>query len=122
SGYFQREIHQAAYGSQKDIEEGRQTIVGVNRFAEEEETSEGVEILKVDPAQERDQVEGLARLRAERDPTRTDETLAALTEAARGSQNLMPLVMEAIDAEATLGEVSDALREVWGTFDPPGGL
>ncbi len=124
AGYFQREIHQAAYEYQKDIETGRQTIVGVNRFADQEGEckEQAPEILRVDPALEKAQVDALARLREERDQVRTDEALAALKEGALRTDNLVPRVIEAIDSEATLGEVSDALREVWGTFDPPGGL
>ncbi len=122
SGYFQREIHQAAYQYQKQIEAGERVIVGVNRYGDEEETPEVPEILRVDPELEAAQVEQLARLRDERDTIRTEEMLAAIVEAATGSENLMPFVMDALDAEATLGEISDVLREVWGTYTPPGGL
>lgn len=121
-GYFQREIHRAAYNSQRSVEAGDRIIVGINHFVEEEDEENVPNLLHVDPELEGAQVEGLARLRQERDNVRVEETLEAVREAARGPENLMPFVMEAVDAESTLGEISDALRDVWGSYNPPGGL
>lgn len=122
TGYFQREIHQAAYEYQKQVEKGGKVIVGVNRFEDDKEMTGVPEILRMDPKLESEQVERLARLRSERDEGRTREMLEAVSEAASGTDNLMPFVMDALDAEATLGEISDELRKVWGTYAPPGGL
>jgi len=122
TGYFQREIHQAAYEYQKEVESGARTIVGVNRFEEENAEAEISGTLQLDPRLEAEQVERLAQLRQSRNEIRTTETLESVRSAAAGSDNLMPAVMEAIDAEATLGEISDVLRSQWGTYVSPGGL
>ena len=122
TGYFQREIHQAAYRYQKEVESGARTVVGVNRFDEENEGGEVPETLRLDPGLEAEQVKRLAQLREGRDNARTGEALAAVGSVAAGDENLMPAVMNAIDAEATLGEISDVLRQEWGTYVSPGGL
>jgi len=122
TGYFQREIHRAAYEFQKGVESGARTVVGINRFTQAEGSGEELEILRVDPARERAQIEALTRFKNERDPIAVDEMLHAVRECARGSDNLVPRVMEAVSARATLGEISNALRDVWGTWNPPGGL
>lgn len=122
TGYFQREIHQAAYEYQKEVESGARTIVGVNRFEEENEETDMSEMLRLDPRLEAEQIERLTQLRESRNEVRTMETLDSVRSAAAGSDNLMPAVMDAIDAEATLGEISDVLRKEWGTYVSPGGL
>lgn len=122
TGYFQREIHQAAYEYQKEVESGARTIVGVNRFEEENEEADMSEMLRLDPRLEAEQIERLTKLRESRNEVRTMETLDSVRSAAAGSDNLMPAVMDAIDAEATLGEISDVLRKEWGTYVSPGGL
>lgn len=122
TGYFQREIHQAAYEYQKEVESGARTIVGVNRFEEENEEADMSEMLRLDPRLEAEQIERLTQLRESRNEVRTMETLDSVRSAAAGSDNLMPAVMDAIDAEATLGEISDVLRKEWGTYVSPGGL
>ena len=113
-GFVQREIEQAAYEYQKSVESGEQVVVGVNRFTVEEETS--VPVLRIDPEIERTQVERLQRVRARRDARRVQECLQRVEETARGDENLMPLILEAVEAYATVGEISDALRRVFGEY------
>ncbi len=116
-GFQQREIQQAAYAWQQAVERKDQIVVGVNEFQVEEE--EQPELLKIDPAVEKRQVERLAALRARRDNDAVDRALARIKETARGSENLMPAIVEAVKVYATLGEISDAMREVFGQFEPP---
>ena len=116
-GYIQREIAESAYRYQKEIEEKKRIIVGVNEFVMEEEVP--VEILKVDPAVRERQVARLRRLRAERDAARLKDALNALRRAAEGEENLMPYVLEAVKAKATLGEICDVLRDVFGEYRAP---
>ncbi len=113
-GFVQREIEQAAFEYQQSVERGEQVVVGVNRFAAEEETP--VPVLRIDPEIERAQVERLQRLRERRDSARVQASLQRLEQAARGNQNLMPLILEAVEAYATVGEISDALRRVFGEY------
>ncbi len=111
-GYMQGEIEEAAYQFQKDMEEGRRVIVGVNKFQVKEDIRP--EVLRVDPAIGRRQAQKLAALRARRDNAATSAALAALEDAARGSANLLPRILAAVEAWATLGEISDTLRRVFG--------
>jgi methylmalonyl-CoA mutase N-terminal domain/subunit len=118
AGFFQREIAEAAYRYQKEIDEKRRIIVGVNEFVEEEEVKPP--ILQMDPEGERRQRARLQKLRMERDNERVGQTLAALQEAARKeNENLMPYILEAVKAYATLGEITRALKAVWGTWQEP---
>jgi methylmalonyl-CoA mutase, N-terminal domain len=114
TGYIQREIQQAAFSYQQAVERGEQVVVGVNRFAEEK--FELPEILRVDPALERKQIERLRQLRAERDAARVLSALAQIERAARGNDNLMPHILNAVEALATVGEISDTLRKVFGEY------
>jgi len=116
AGFYQDEIHEAAFRIQRGIESGERVVVGVNRFVEEE--GPPPEILRVDEAEAARQVERLRRLRAERDAAAVERALAAVEEAARGSANVLPPMKEALRARATLGEVSDALRRVFGEYRP----
>ncbi|HDI42729.1 MAG TPA: methylmalonyl-CoA mutase, partial [Candidatus Bathyarchaeota archaeon] len=116
-GYIQREIAESAYRYQKEVEEKKRIIVGVNKFVMEEEVP--VEILKVDPAVRERQIARLRRLRAERDAARLKDALNALRRAAEGEENLMPYVLEAVKAKATLGEICDVLRDVFGEYRAP---
>ena len=111
-GYIQREIEDAAYRYQRDLDERRRIVVGVNKF----ETAESKlpPLLKVDAEAGRRQAQRVAELRARRDNAAVGATLAALEEAARGSTNLMPRILAAVEACATLGEISDTLRAVFG--------
>jgi methylmalonyl-CoA mutase len=106
-------IEEAAARTQARIDSGRQPVIGVNRYRLD--TDERIEVLKVDNAGVRtQQLEKLRRLRAERDQPAVEAALAALTEAARGSENLLALAIDAARAKATVGEISEALGTVWG--------
>jgi len=111
-GYPQREIQENAYRMQRELEAGRRVVVGVNKYVTEEPPLEG--LLRVDPRVGQRQCERLRELRARRDGGRVRRLLGRIEEAARGSDNLMPLFIEAVEAHATLGEICDALRGVWG--------
>jgi methylmalonyl-CoA mutase N-terminal domain/subunit len=114
NGFQQREIADAAYRDQIAIEEKRAVVVGVNAFQAPEE--QATEPLHLDPAMEHDQVARLQALRARRDAEKAAATLAALTAAAGEDRNLMPQILDCVRAEVTLGEISDALRAVYGEF------
>jgi methylmalonyl-CoA mutase N-terminal domain/subunit len=116
-GFQKNEIEKAAYGVAKDIDAERRIVVGVNRFRVDEE--DPYEALRVDPAIEEQQAERLAKLRAERDQAEVDKHLEALTDAAKGNDNVLYPMKEALRARATVGEVCNALREVWGVYVPP---
>ncbi len=111
-GYQQQEIADAAYDHQRDVETNALTIVGVNSY----ETEEGAppEVLQIDPNAERIQVERLQEVRHNRDGAKVDATLAQLTSDAGEERNLMPAILDCVKAEVTLGEISNALRDVYG--------
>jgi methylmalonyl-CoA mutase N-terminal domain/subunit len=111
-GFQQREIQEAAYRFQRQVEDKERVIVGVNDFLVEEGRPEG--LLRIDPTIGKRQAERLARLRADRDSAKADALIARLVEAARGSDNLVPHIIECVDNRVTLGEVSHALRGEWG--------
>jgi methylmalonyl-CoA mutase N-terminal domain/subunit len=116
AGYMQDEIEQAAYSYQKAIDDQEKIIVGMNRFTEE--ASESAEVFPIDPALQRQQAERVARLRAERDQAAVEAALEDVAAAARGTQNLLVPMKEALRHRATLGEVSDVLRGEFGVFQP----
>jgi methylmalonyl-CoA mutase N-terminal domain/subunit len=116
-GYVQAEIADAAYRYQKQIEQGEQVVVGVNRFSTAQETL-NLERLVVDPVIEAQQRERLAALRARRDDARASALLARIESAARGDENLVPLFIEAVEHDVTLGEICGVLRDVWGEYRP----
>ncbi|WP_457753254.1 acyl-CoA mutase large subunit family protein [Thermococcus sp.] len=117
-GYIQKEIADSAYKYQKEVEEGKRIIVGVNKFVVDEPIE--VEILKVDPSIRDKQIERLKKLRSERDNKKVEEALDKLRNAAEKEDvNLMPYIIEAHRHLATLGEVTDVLREVWGEYRAP---
>lgn len=115
AGFFQREIANAAYEYQKKIEEEKKIIVGVNKFQEEEEGLE-IELLKIDPEVEREQIKRLAKLKSERNNDLVKKDLEELKEAARGTKNLVPLVLQAARDYVTEGEIISALKEVFGEY------
>ncbi len=115
-GFQKNEIERSAYKIAQQIDSGERIVVGVNKFTVAEE--EPYEPLRVDPAIEAQQVERLAKVRAERDQEAVDKALEALREAARGSANCLYPMKDALKARATVGEVSDALRDIWGTYTP----
>ena len=111
-GFQQREIHDAAYTWQKRVEKQDAIVVGVNRFTQEETTRP--EILKVDESLSRTRTERLKALRARRDKDAVERALNKIEEAAKGDANLVPLIIEAVEHETTLGEIADTLRKVYG--------
>jgi methylmalonyl-CoA mutase N-terminal domain/subunit len=113
--FFQREIAEASFRFQREVDGGDRVVVGVNRYEEREE--EGIELLHIDPAFERKQVARVQALRARRDSAAVDQALARLKrEAAEDDVNLMPAIVDASKAYVTMGEMCDALREVWGVW------
>ncbi len=118
SGYVQREIQKSAYEKQKAIESGELVVVGVNKYVIEEEIE--IELLRVPKEVVEKQIERLRRFRENRDRSRVEKALNELRKAAeREDENLMPYVLEAVKAKATLGEMTDALREVFGEYRAP---
>jgi methylmalonyl-CoA mutase N-terminal domain/subunit len=115
-GFMQGEIQDAAYRQQRALEEEEQIQVGVNAYQVEEDLS--LERLQVDPALEAAQRQRLANLRKNRDKARVSSLLASLDEAARGDENLIPIFIACVENDLTLGEITGALREVWGEYRP----
>ncbi|HVQ28375.1 MAG TPA: methylmalonyl-CoA mutase family protein [Vicinamibacteria bacterium] len=113
-GEIQRAIQESAYRFQREVEAGERVIVGVNRYQEDEEGEAAGEILRIDPALEREQVARVRELRARRDPVAWSEALSALEAKARGKDNLMPAIIDAVLAWATVGEIAGRLRQVFG--------
>jgi len=113
-GYFQSEIARSAYKIKQQVESGERVIVGVNQYVDKEELP--IEILKVDPALERKQKEKLKKLKKERNNLEVRETLKGVRQAAENGENLIPSLIRAVRAYATIGEMCDALREVYGEY------
>ena len=113
-GYMQNEIQNAAYAAQKAIERGDQIVVGVNQFHVDEQVT--LERLQVDPAIEQAARQRLADVRGRRDSGKVSELVGQLDSTARGKQNLMPLFIECVEHDVTLGEICNALRGVWGEY------
>ncbi len=113
-GYVQKEIQESAYRYQRAIESQEAIVVGVNRFQSEEELP--VETLRIDPAAEQAQVERVKALRAKRDAQATETALNRLEQAAHGPENLLPGILASVEAYATVGEISNRLRRVWGEY------
>jgi methylmalonyl-CoA mutase N-terminal domain/subunit len=116
-GYIQGEIQEAAYQYQIEIETKDQIVVGVNAFEVDEDLE--LERLHVDPSIEAEQCQRLSELRKRRDQTRVDEMLTHLERAARGEENLIPVFIESVEQNVTLGEICKILRLVWGEYQPP---
>jgi methylmalonyl-CoA mutase N-terminal domain/subunit len=117
NGYIQNEIQDAAYFFQREIETEDQIVVGMNAFQVEEELE--LERLRVDPQIEANQCNRLSALRSSRDQNRVSELLARLEKAAHSDENLMPLFIECVENDISLGEVCLVLRQVWGEYQPP---
>ena len=115
-GFIQREIQDSAYRYQREIEKGERVVVGVNKFQVEEESPK--DLLRVDPAVRLSQIEKLKRLKPERDNASVKDILNKLRKAAKGKDNLMPIIVDAVKAYGTLGEICDALRDVFGEYQP----
>jgi methylmalonyl-CoA mutase N-terminal domain/subunit len=116
SGYVQKEIHESAYRFQRKVESGDETIVGLNRFREDEAGQAPPPILRVGADLEAKQIERLESLRRERDAAAVAGALAAVEAAARGGDNLFPPILAAVEALATVGEISGRLRSVFGEY------
>ncbi len=114
AGFVQREIERAAYEYQKSVEMQEEIVVGVNRFEIDEDST--IAILKIDPEFEQKQVERLRKVRAERDAVTAEAALADVERAARSGENLMPRIIAAVEAYATLGEIADRMRTVFGEY------
>jgi len=116
-GYFQRQIAESAYRYQREIDTKARVVVGVNEYVAEEPLE--IPLLEMDREGERRQIARLQRVRAERNNEAVSQKLAALEEAARGTQNLMPFIMDAVREYATLGEICDVFRKVFGEYREP---
>jgi len=115
SGYFQKELSDSAYQLALEVDRGERIVVGVNKFQGE---SPSLEVFRVDPASEAAQVNALHQLKSERDNDRVTKALAALKEAAANEENTVPACIEAVKAYATVGEIVNVLREVYGKWTP----
>ena len=113
-GFIQREIQNSAYQYQKDVEDKKRIIVGVNQFQSEEETMK--DLLKVNPEIEKQQVKKLAEVKNKRDESKVQESLHLLKEAASSDKNVMPFILDCVKGYATLGEICDQLREIFGEY------
>jgi methylmalonyl-CoA mutase N-terminal domain/subunit len=112
--FFQKEIADASYRYQSELEQGQRVIVGVNRYRQDDEQE--LELLRIDPALEEEQIARVRSLRERRDRAAAGAALAKLKEGAAGDANLMPLILECAKADVTMGEMCDALREIWGVW------
>ena len=118
NGFVSHEIEESAFAAQREIEDGRRTVVGVNAYREPDASRPP--LLTVDPAIERDQVERLAAFRASRDPGPVARSLAAVSTAASEDRNVMPPIVEAVASGATLGEIVGAVKKIYGEYRPGG--
>jgi len=117
NGYIQREIQEAAYRTQQEIESDEMIVVGVNAF--HTDLSVNLKRVEVNPVIENAQRQRLKQVRRRRDPKHIADLLARLSQAAEGDENMMPLFIECVEADLTLGEICRRLREVWGEYQPP---
>jgi len=113
-GFPQTEIANASYEYQHTIETGEQKIVGVNAFTEQDD--EQIELLQIDESSQKHQLEKLAKLKSRRDNGKVQKSLDALRRAAEGKDNTMPFILDAVRAYATVGEICDAFRSVFGSY------
>jgi len=116
-GFFQKEIAKSAYRYQKEIDEQKRKVIGVNCYKAEEETS--IPLLKIDEEGEKRHLARLKKVREERDQSKVERALNQLRKAAEGEENLMPYILEAVKAYATLGETCGVLREIFGEYKEP---
>jgi methylmalonyl-CoA mutase N-terminal domain/subunit len=115
SGYVQREIQEAAYDFQRALETEAAIVVGVNKYRIEED--ETISILRVDPQIESDQVERVKGVREKRDDKIAQNAIQRIEAAAGHDSNLLPLILDAVESNVTVGEISNALRRVWGEYE-----
>jgi methylmalonyl-CoA mutase N-terminal domain/subunit len=114
-GFFQKEIADSAYKYQREIDEKKRTIVGVNDYLIEGK-GHPIELLRVDPKAEKEQLLELQKLKRERNNKKIEETLGKLQCSAEKNENLMPMIINAVKAYATLGEICEVLRKVYGEY------
>ncbi|HMF58692.1 MAG TPA: methylmalonyl-CoA mutase family protein, partial [Pyrinomonadaceae bacterium] len=114
TGYVQREIQEAAYSYQREVETSEAIVVGVNRFQVEEE--QNVPTLRIDPSTEKAQIERLRSLRQRRDRIAAETALVKLEDAARGTENILPHILACVESYVTVGEISHRLRRIWGEY------
>ena len=119
-GYQAREVHDSAYRHQQEVEEGKRVVVGVNRYQVPAPPVENLQA--IDPEETRKQLERLERVREERDGAAVEAALARLHDVASGSDNTIPAILECVEAYATVGEIADVLRAVFGEQGDPGGF
>jgi len=119
-GYQQQEIHSTAYRYFNEIERGTRKIVGVNHGKMEEQIQ--IKPMKLNPEVAKNQINRLNELRANRDDSKVQTILESISEASKGGDNLFPFVMEAVRANATLGEIMQAMKNVFGTYSAPSGF
>ena len=115
-GYYQDRIATSAYRAQREIGAGEQVVVGVNRFQAEGDEAD-VELLRVSDAVREQQIARIQALREARDADRWSAAMDAVEAAARGDENVVPRVLDAVEAEATVGEIAGRLRTVWGEYE-----
>jgi methylmalonyl-CoA mutase N-terminal domain/subunit len=113
-GYPQLEIANSSFEFQKSVEARESVIVGVNKFTEQDDKP--IELLQIDEASERKQIEGLRAVKARRSTDEVVKTLNALRRAAEGKENTMPFILDAVRAYATVGEIAGAMGEVFGSY------
>jgi methylmalonyl-CoA mutase N-terminal domain/subunit len=113
-GYVQTEIQRSAYRYNQEVEKGSRVVVGVNKFQVDEPPPEG--LLRIDPRVQREQIEALHAVRVQRDDRAVRTALAALKSAAQGDVNLMPCILDAVRGYASIGEICDTLRSVYGEY------
>jgi methylmalonyl-CoA mutase N-terminal domain/subunit len=118
SGYVQREISTMAYEHERNIKSSEKVMVGVNRFVVDEKERE-LSLYEMDPEVSKKQIAGLQRIKAERDEHQVRTTLEKLRQVAKGGENIMPFLINAVNAYATIGEITDVLRDVFGSFEEP---
>ncbi len=116
-GYIQKEIMRSAYNYQKAVDSGEQVVVGVNKFATEEEPA--LKLLEIDESVEKKQIERLRKLKRERDNEKVGLVLDKVRQVAKSDENIMPVLIEAVKTYATVGEIADALRDVFGEYRAP---
>src|SRR5262249_22328161 len=123
SGFIQRDIQESAYRTQVAVDSGKSIVVGVNRFADAGDNGgRAAPLFRVDPEGERLQIERVRRLRAERNASAWTSAIAGVTAAAKSSANLVPAIIGAVEAYATVGEIADAMRSVFGTYQEAAAL
>ena len=114
SGFIQRQIQDSAYRAQMAIDASAAIVVGVNRYTSDEQS--GIDMFTLDPALERAQVARVQSVRASRDEAHWKAALAQVADAARGRDNLVPHIVTAVEVNATVGEIADTLRSVFGEY------